>query len=393
VKILFIHNRYKQHGGEDIIVDLETSLLTEKGHDVKKVIFDNTSIDGFFSKAAAALRSVYNFTSARTVAKAIADFKPDVIHVHNLFFVASPSVLSIAHKHKIPVVFTLNNYRLLCCNSILMRNNEICELCINKKFPISGIRYKCYRNSAIESALVTAITGIHKLLNTWNNTITTYIALNEFSRSKFLNSSLHITDQKIITNQNFVRDPGEGNGQREEFFLFAGRIVKEKGVHILAQAFAAMPDNKIIIIGEGPDKDLLERTFTSNSNIIFKGQMPHEQVSNYMKRCQAVICPSIWYEGTPLTVIEAFATGTPVIASRLGAMMESVLNGYNGFLFTAGDPDDLKKKIRVFISETTSNKTLYQNARHTYLEKFQSEVHYNAILKIYETAIAQEYNV
>ena len=392
MRILFIHNKYLQHGGEDVVVDMETSILTEKGHEVRNVFFNNASISGFFSRIRAALNSVHSFSSARTVSKAIVQFKPDIIHIHNLFFIASPSVLSVANKHKVPVVFTLNNYRLVCCNSILLRNNKICELCLHQKVPFSGIRYKCYRNSSIESALVTAITSIHKLFGTWRKKVATYIALNEFSRSKFLNSSLRLTNEKIITKQNFVRDFGEGSMERENFFLFAGRIVKEKGVHVLAQAFAGMPENKVIIIGEGPDKELLEKMFSSNQNIIFKGRMQREEVSSYMKRCRAVICPSIWYEGTPLTVIEAFATGTPVIASGLGSMMESVSDGFNGLHFTAGDPDDLKNKVGVFINETSTNKIFYKNARQTYLEKYQPEVHYKAILKIYETAIAKQYN-
>jgi len=389
VKILFIHNKYKQYGGEDVAVELETSVLLEKGHEVKTLFFDNKPIKGFFSKVAAAFGAVYSFSSARKTSKTIFEFKPDIIHIHNLFFIASPSVLYAASKHGIPVVFTLHNYRLICANALLMRNNEVCELCMHKKFPLSGIRYKCYRNSAAESALVTTITGIHKLINTWKNKISAFIMLNEFSRSKLLNSSLQIPAEKMITKPNFVRDSGEGNELRENFFLFAGRIVKEKGVHVLAQAFAAMPENKIVIIGDGPEKNLLQEKFEPYKNISFTGQMDKQLVSEYMKRCKAFICPSIWYEGAPLTIIEAFAAGTPVIASRLGAMAESITDGFNGLHFTAGNTEDLCEKVRLFIKETENNSMFYKNARQTYLEKYHEDIHYNAILNIYENAIAK----
>jgi len=392
VKILIIHNRYKQFGGEDVAVELESSILIKKGHEIKTLYFDNSAVDGFVSKIGAAFRSVYNFSSARKVSKIILQFKPDIIHIHNLFFAASPSVIYTAYKHKIPVILTLHNYRLICANALLLRNNKVCELCTQKKIPLSGIRYKCYRNSFAESALVTSITSIHKLLNTWRNKIHTYIALTEFSRSKLLHSSLHIPANRMITKPNFIPDPGEGNIQRENFFLFAGRIVKEKGIHILAKAFADMPENKIIIIGDGPERRSLQEEFKSYPHIYFTGQMEKKEVAEYMKRCKALICPSIWYEGAPLTILEAFATGTPVIASRLGSMIESITDGFNGLHFTAGDANDLSKTVRLFIKESENNSMFYKNARQTYLEKYHEEIHYDAILKIYEKAI-KEYNV
>ena len=387
MKILIIHNKYKHYGGEDVAVELESSILRKNRHEVEILYFDNLPIHSRISGIGSALRAIYNFSSSRKVSKMIRQFRPDIIHIHNLFFIASPSVIYAAHKYKVPVILTLHNYRLICANALLLRDNQICELCTQKKFPLSGIRYKCYRNSAIESALVTSITGIHKLFNTWQNKIHTYITLNEFSRAKLLHSSLNIPAARMITKPNFVPDPGEGSMKRENFFLFAGRIVKEKGVYVLAKAFSNMPEHKIIIIGDGPEKDLLQAQFKSYPNIFFEGQMEKKMVTGYMKRCHAFICPSIWYEGAPLTIIEAFATGTPVIASRLGSMAESITDGFNGLHFTAGDADDLCAKIRLLVKETENNSLLYQNARQTYLEKYHADIHYNAILKIYENAV------
>lgn len=388
MKILFIHNKYKQYGGEDVAVELETSVLIERGHEVKTIFFDNAGIDNSFSKIGSSLRAIYNFSSAKTVSGTIREFKPDIIHVHNLFFVASPSVIYAAARHKVPVVLTLHNYRLICANALLLRNDQPCELCVQKKFPVHGIKYKCYRDSASGSALVTSITGVHKLFNTWKNKIHTFITLNEFSRSKLLYSSLNISANKMITKPNFVPDPGKVDHKREDFYLFAGRIVKEKGVHVLTAAFSKMPEEKIIVIGDGPEKKALQQQFKAYSNICFEGQMDKKQVSEYMNRCKAFICPSIWYEGAPLTIIEAFAVGTPVIASRLGSMAESITDGFNGLHFTPGNADDLCAKIKLFKKETSGDAMFYKNARQTYLERYHPDKHYKAILSIYENAIA-----
>ena len=369
-------------------LESETSVLAEKGHEVKTIFFENSPIEGFGSKIKTAFSSIYSFSSARKVTRAIKEFDPNIIHIHNIFFIASPSILYAAKRYKVPVVMSLHNYRLICANALLLRNGKICELCIHHRFPVSGIRYKCYRNSALESGLVTTLTGLHKLIGTWKNKVTAFITLNEFSRSKFLDSSLNLLPENIVTKPNFVPDPGEGDEQREDFFLFAGRLVKEKGAHILIQAFANIPHQKVVIVGDGPERISLQEETMHYSNISFMGQLDKRQLGEYMKRCKALICPSIWFEGTPLTVIEAFASGTPVIASRLGVLSESIIDGYNGLHFTAGDAIDLVKKIEIFLTETGDNRMFYKNARQTYLEKHHQEIHYRAILKIYENAIA-----
>ncbi|HLF45105.1 MAG TPA: glycosyltransferase family 4 protein [Chitinophagaceae bacterium] len=387
MKVLFIHNQYRQSGGEDVAVEQETILLKSKGHTVETLFFKNDIPDNFFSKLKAGFQAIYNFSSALKVKRVIREFNPDIIHVHNLFFIASPSVLFVVSRLKIPVVLTLHNYRMICSNALLLRNNKVCELCVNQKFPLQGIRYKCYHHSRSATALVTAITGVHKILNTWKNKVAVYIALNEFSRKRLIHSSLELPETKMITKPNFVFDPGESTGKREDFFLFVGRIVKEKGVETLLEAFSEMPDKKIVIIGNGPEKKYLEDRFKLYNNMQFSGHLEKQEVLAAMKKCKACICPSIWYEGAPLTILEAFATGTPVIASRLGSMQETIKDGYNGLHFTAGDSGDLKNKIELIYEMTNNNTDFYKNARQTYLEKYHPDIHYDSIMNIYNQTI------
>ncbi|RYG03413.1 MAG: glycosyltransferase, partial [Chitinophagaceae bacterium] len=265
MRVLFIHNRYKFAGGEDVAVEMESSILQSYGHAVETLIFDNTEISGFVSKIKTGISSIYNRESAARVKACIKVFNPDVIHVHNLFFLASPSVLYAAKKSGIPVVFTLHNYRLICANALLLRENKVCELCVNQTYPTAGIRYKCYRNSAPETALVTAVTSIHKFRNTWNEQVDKYIALTEFGRTRFENSSLKATKGKIQVKPNFIRDPGEGQHEREPFYLFVGRLSVEKGVEVMLNAFSGMPNREIRIVGEGPLEESLKHKFSQYS--------------------------------------------------------------------------------------------------------------------------------
>ncbi|HET6254268.1 MAG TPA: glycosyltransferase [Puia sp.] len=389
MRILFIHNRYQHEGGEDVALDLEVRLLQLKGHVVDTLLFDNEGMDGWMKKIERGLQALYNRRSARIVERAIRDFRPDLIHVHNIFFTASPSVIRVAAKHNVPVVVTLHNYRLICANALLLRDNQVCSLCVRKVFPLAGIRYKCYRGSAAETGLVTAVTGLHKVLRTWQKKVDAYITLTDFARSRFRASSMAGIQDRLRLLPNFIFDPGMGNpaGERKDFFLFVGRLSREKGAHILVEAFAGLPQSKLVIIGDGPERERLQAACGSSGNIIFAGKKTRAEVLQYMKECKALLFPSIWYEGLPFTIIEAFAVGAPVFASAIGAMQELIRDGYNGFHFPAGDAEALRKKIAAFEAQPEANGLLYENARETWLNNFDPESHYTGLMAIYESVL------
>lgn len=387
LRILFIHNRYQQAGGEDVAFQLEVDLL-KKDHAVDVLLFSNDHIVDLRSRIGTAIKSIYSLSSFRIVRKKILAFKPDVIHIHNLFFNASPSILVAAYKMNIPVVVTLHNYRLICANALLLRNDYVCELCINKKLPTAGVRYKCYRNSYVQSAVVTAITGIHKLLKTWNRCVSQYICLTEFSKNKLLHSSLQLQEKQFSVLPNFVPDLIPGLKVRKNFFLYVGRISKEKGVDVVLEAFLNLKTENLIVVGEGPDKGRLEKIYGSASNIMFVGKKDKPEVLHLMSETKALVFPSLCYENLPFTIIESFSTSTPVIASRLGAMLEIVRDGYNGFHFKPGESSDLVRTVLEFGKLNLDQQAeLYVQARSSYEQKFHPDIHYQSLISVYEKVI------
>jgi len=391
MRILFIHNRYQQPGGEDVAVELESQLLKDKGHDVRVLFFQNSNPEGSVGKITKGMRAIYDRNSYRVVKNEIEVFRPDVVHVHNFFYAASPSIFYAAKKMNVPAVLTLHNYRLICANALLLRHGQVCELCVNNLMPLAGIRYRCYHNSMAESAFVTFVTSTHKLIRTWDKNISRLIVLTQFAKSRFVGSSIRVDEQKLFIKPNFIPDPGLGETNREDFFLFVGRLSYEKGIDVLANAFAGLPTQKLVVIGDAADSQAEMARFLDNSNITLKGRLNKDGVLGYMKRCKALIFPSTWYEGLPFVIIEAFATGTPVIASRLGSMAELVNDKLNGFLFEPGNVTDLQEKIHLFLqTERQDRNALYENARTTYVQNFSPEKHYQTILTLYETVIAEK---
>jgi len=380
----------KSSGGEDTAVELEANLLTANGHSVKVLIFDNADLGkGKIEKLQSGLNVIYNRSSAKKLREAAMQFQPDIIHVHNFYFTASPSVFIEAHRMNIPIVYTIHNYRLICANALLLRDNKICELCVQHRFPWYGVRYKCYHGSAAESAVVGSIAAFHKLSGTWRKKVDRFITPSEFIRSKIVGSSLKLNEQQVVVKHNFIPDPGEGSKvERQSHYLFVGRLSEEKGIDILLDCFEQLPGIQILIAGDGPEKEKLLARYGALPNIRFLGLMPKSEIINLMKSCRALVFPSIWYEGLPMTIVEAFATGTPVIGSRLGAMEEMIQHGSNGLLFTPGKSDDLKKTIIEFEAKVREGfNGFYEEARSSYIQKYHPDRCYQAVLDIYINAV------
>jgi len=385
MKILLVHNRYQQYGGEDAVFEAEIELLTQKGHSIETLIFQNTSPKGIAEKLATSFTSIYNTHSARKIREKIRAFKPDIIHVHNFWKEASPAIFFEAASQHVPVVMTLHNYRLICSNALLMRENKPCELCVNHTFPFSGVQYGCFKNKLI-TAQTTAMMGIHKVLGTWKNKITHYISLTEFARQKFIHSSLHLQESQISVKPNFVKDFGYNEADsREDFFLFVGRLSEEKGIKTLIETCKNTSKN-IEIIGSGEFEKDIQALCQTYTNIKFWGFKDKAFIMERLKTAKALLMPSVWYEGLPTTILEAFSTGTPVITSDIDNLNTIVTDNHNGIHFKTANPQSLQEKIETF-NKLPQRASLYQNARRTYLENYTEEVIYEKLMKIYDICI------
>ncbi len=385
MKILIVHNTYQRTGGEDFVMESEANLLQKYGHQVEKMIYRNDDIHSIGDKIKTAKGLFYNRESAKKLEKVINTFHPDVIHVHNIFYLASPSIFYEAKKLNIPVVLTLHNYRLICPGALLLRDAKVCELCVHKTFPIAGIKYGCHRGSSLQTAQLTLMTGIHKVLNTWKNKVDRYIALTEFARQRILDSSLKLSPEQVLVKPNFVEDMGEAPySQREPFFLFIGRLSEEKGIHTLMEALHQNPF-PLEVIGDGPLRAEVEKAESSLPNVKFWGFKDKAFIAERLGKCSALIFPSIWYEGMPLTLLEAFSRGTPVISSDMNNINMIVKNGHNGIHFQSGNARDLTDTISHFSKKRDQYRDFYVQARNDYDTLYSPQANYQQLVQIYES--------
>jgi glycosyltransferase involved in cell wall biosynthesis len=389
VKILIIHNKYKQKGGEDQVVENEYKLLKKNGNEVEVIYFTNENIkENMFSKIQTFKNGIYNTTSKKIVKEEIDKFQPDIIHIHNFFPIASPSIFFLANKMKIPIVMTLHNYRLICPNALLLKENDTCEVCINKTFPIDGVLNRCYRNSFLQTFALASIVSIHKILNTWKTKIDKYIVLTNFARDKFLSSSLFIKEDKFVVKANFSDDFGFSY-EKDDYYIFIGRLSKEKGIKVLLEAFKKI-DKKVLIIGDGELNDEVKRYSEKYKNIIYLGFRDHNFIIQKLKKAKALIFPSIWYEGFPMVIVEALSTATPAICSNIGGPKEIVKDLQCGLHFEKGNINDLIDKINNFENDLEFQKKLIINSRKEYEEHYTEEINYKKLMEIYQDVISKK---
>ncbi|MBW4630349.1 MAG: glycosyltransferase family 4 protein [Iphinoe sp. HA4291-MV1] len=391
MKILIAHNRYQYVGGEDVVVQAERTLLESYGHNVLLWEVNNDSIVGMQGKIKAALSAVYSLTSREQIKEKISHFRPDIVHIHNFFPLLSPAVYDACQDAKIPIVQTLHNYRLGCPKAMPFRDGKICEDCIGKVVPWSGVVHGCYRGSWVQSASVATMLTFHTFRGTWQNRVDAYIALTNFHKDKMVQAGL--PKDKIHIKPNFVPAPKfqSETSKLKNYALFVGRLSQEKGVAMLIDAYAqsnlSIP---LKIVGDGPLDEVLRQQVQTKGlgeNITFLGRQNKATVLELMYNAKFLIFPSIWYEGFPLAIAEAFACGLPVIAPKLGSMAEIVEDGLTGLHFEAGNSLDLAAKINWAITHPEVLDTMEINARCTYESKYTPEANYKQLMEIYNQVI------
>lgn len=383
MRILLAHTYYQQPGGEGLCFEAEATLLEQHGHAVHRFTTHNDALDEMSTWKQAQV-TLWNQQVSRDIAHRVRSLDADVVHVHNTFPLLSPAVYYAARRAGAAVVQTLHNYRLQCVNGLFFRDGRPCEDCLGR-VPWPGVWHACYHDSTLDSAGVAAMLTLHRLLGTWTHQVDRYVALTPFARDKFTQGGLPV--DRLAVKPNFLApDPGPGQ-ERQGYALYVGRLSTEKGLDVLLQAWDRLGES-LKIIGKGPLAPSVRAAAERNAQLDVLGFQPQVTVLSAMQQAEVLVFPSRWYEGQPRTIIEAFATGTPVIASDLGAMQSLVDHQKTGLLFQPGDPDDLAAKVRWLWNHPDERREMGQAARAEYEAKYTAERNYDMLMQIYEDALA-----
>lgn len=390
MKILIVHNFYRIKSGEDIAIEKEREILESFGNSTILYERENREIDNFtfFQKSLFPFNTVFSFKTYREVRKIVKKEEPDIVLVQNVFPLISPSVYYALKKEKLPVVQRVYNYRLVCPNGVLYSKGEICERCIKGNY-FHCILRKCYRQSYILSAIYAIALWIHRFLKTFVNNIVFFVVPDEFLRTRLLFIK-GLKDEKIrkVLNPFDIKEY-KPNYSFEKYFVYLGRLEPEKGIQTLLKAMREIKSVKLIVIGSGSLQKELERYVKKNdlNNIEFIGPRYGNELNDILRKCMFVVVPSEWYDNLPMVICQAFAMGKPIVASEIDGIPEIVKNGVDGLLFTPGNSEHLAEKISYLINNPELMIKFSRNARKEAEELFDSEKHYQNLLKIFQEAL------
>ncbi|HRI87548.1 MAG TPA: glycosyltransferase family 4 protein [Candidatus Hydrogenedentes bacterium] len=382
MKLLQVHNHYRYRGGEDVMFEQICSILRDYGHDIATYERRSTDVSGVGSKVRAFVSGIYSSSAKHHVADYISTEKPDLVHVHNLYPMISPSILEACGAADIPVVMRCPNYRLACPTGLHLRNGAACARCSG------GREYWCAltncRGDIVES---TAMAVRSMAVRTWgliHKHVSIFVPPSAFVMQQLVLAGIPAPRIRVVPNTVCLPvnscDPSKG-----QYIAFAGRLSEEKGVETLIEAARALPKVPVRIAGDG---HLLGRFRSiAPKNVSFAGQLDHLALVEFYANARACVVPSVWHEAFGLVAAEAMAHGLPVIATRMGALPEIVDEATTGFLFDCGNACQLAEHMEFLWGKPEMCRGMGLAGREKVTREYSREVYYKRLLDVYSFAI------
>lgn len=382
MRILIIHTFYQAPGGEDAVFQQESELLSQDNQ-VHTLTFQNRkSLLGALQTAC----SIWNILAANKLKKAIRHFKPDIIHLHNTHYAAGPILIRTIAKQGVPQVMTLHNFRLLCPSATLYHHNHLFLDSLKQDFPWTAIREKAVNNSAIKTFVLAFNYWFHRKIGTWKK-VNRYINLSTFARSIFADSTLDVPSEKFVVKPNFVFPSTLRQPVPQDYFIYVGRLSEEKGIINLIEAFKMTP-LQLRIIGAGPLEYQVTESIKNQANIQYLGFRPRHEILPLIASAQALVVPSICFEGMPITILEAYSVGTPVLSSILGPLPEMIIPDKTGNTFDPQNRDEIVHCLKQWDAKATTEKDeIRKTCKAYYFSNFTPAINKEKLLAIYKDAI------
>lgn len=398
---------YPKGGAERYYFNL-IKLLESKGHKVIPFsMHDNKNFSSPYSKYfvshidfnqpghnfAKIKRVLYSTEAKEKFEQLICSRRPDLIHIHNIYHQISPSILTVAKKHKIPVVMTLHDFKLVCPNYTLYSKNELCQKCKKYRYYHCLFR-RCLKNKFWPSLLATKEMYFHKMIRIYENNVNLFLAPSKFIFNKILEFGIIKPNQiTILPEFVFSGTAGESlqtftTSTQKPYILYFGRLIKEKGISALIRSMKQIKDIELHIAGTGPDEQHFKNLTNKLglTNIKFLGFLNQDKLKQEILNSLFIIHPSLVYETFGLSILENYNLSKPVIASNLGALPEIVKNQQTGLLFNAGDSNDLAGKINYLLANKNLINIMGNNAKRMVEQKYNPEEHYHRLMRIYQKA-------
>lgn len=402
MKILAVNKFYYVHGGSDRYFFELNELCRRAGHLVVPFAMQHPrnlptpykhyfvsqvnywSKSSLLDKIKAASRILYSMEARRKIRLLIEDEKPDIVHLHLIYHQISPSILPVIKEYGLPVIQTLHDYKPICPTYNMIAQGKTCERCKGKRF-YHAVLQRCSHGSLVLSALNAIEMYLHYALG-WYDLPDIYITPSDFMRRKMIEFGM--SPQKLVHIPNFIDiNKYAWTTTSDDTLIYAGRLVRVKGIETLIQAMARIQSIgiKLVIVGDGPQRTELEslKSRLNLHNVEFCGYQSGAALRALMANAMFSVLPSEWYENCPMSVLESMAMGKPVIGARIGGIPELIDHEIDGLLFEPGNATDLADKIKLLATNPALRQEMGNRARQKMANQYDAQHHYEAILDVY----------
>ncbi len=382
MKILQVHNWQRGGGGEGVIFEATTRILREQGHEVSVMERDSDSVRDLWGRIHAFTDGIYSRSVKKELSFSLAIDPPDVVDVHNLSPLLSPSVLIACRQLNIPVVLRCQSYRLICPTGFHFRKRAVCELCC------SGREYWCVlkncRGNIFESVGYALRSGVARYWGFFRDNVTYYVPPTEFVKSRLVNSGFPEESIIVVPNMISVPDLGDDVSGEGDYVAYAGRISPEKGIDILLDS-ARQTGLPIRLAGDYSPMPELAKTAPANAE--FVGHLNRDKLAEFYQNARFSVVPSLWYEPFGMVVSEAMSYGLPVIASSTGGIPEIIENGITGFLVKPGNSEEMARKMKLLWEDRNLRQQMGEASRKKAIREYSEDVYYVRLMAAYKRAI------
>ena len=394
MKVLLAHNRYRSGSpsGEDRVVDREAAALREHGHTVQHFerFSDDIATASLFRKALLPAQVIWSENARRSLKATLDEFRPHVVHIHNTFPLLSPSILYACRDHRVPVVATMHNFRMVCPRGDLFRDGSSCQDCVGR-LPMPALKHRCYRDSVLATAPLAAGVVIHR--DAWRALISAYIFLSTVQRDILLADG--VPPERSFVKPNFVPHLFAPSSGPRDYVVYAGRLSVEKGVDLLMEAWELFRHSgehdslRLVLAGTGPLEEQVEEWARGHTSVDWVGLLEPSTFASILAQARAAVVPSRCLETFGLVALEAMAAGVPPIAPAHGPFLDLIRDGVDGSLFTPGSAHALADVLRDLVGRPTRYESFGRAARLTYEQRYTPETNVKQLVDIYEFALSR----
>lgn len=388
MKILICHNFYRDPGGEDQVVPATIELLRARGHHVIELLADNSEIgDGVLAQAAVGACLLVSPAMIRRTVELVEAEQPDVAHVHNVFSQLTPSLYTGLARAGVPVVQSVHNYRFVCPNGLFYTHGEVCMRCTGGNFA-HAVRLRCLHGSLSQSVAYAASLQLHWAIGTFPHRLGILAAVSPFVAQQLARRVSGQIPIRVLPNFIDTAPFQPREGPPGDYALYMGRLSPEKGVWRLLEAAERAPGLPIRVMGGGPDEAALREHIAAHrlGNVELLGHVEGDTRFDVVRNARCLVVPSQWHEPFGVVVLEAYAHGVPVIASRMGGLQTLVVEGESGLLFEAANAGELASHLRWMAENPEQAAALGSAGRRLVGELYSPDVHYEQLIALYEEA-------